>query len=109
VFDMTTEEAVARAWSGSCAEAFDDDAFFVRGRYDAITQHGETLITLFQPEGTLWRRTEVRMVQRPWEPAEVMTLLREAGFAAVDAYEPSADPAAQSPMSLGRVFYVAVA
>jgi hypothetical protein len=82
---------------------FDDDAFFVSGKYDPATRRGKTSITLFRPRGPAWRRTDVHLVQRPWEPSEVREQLRSAGFLHVETYAPTGG----SSLAVGRAFYVA--
>jgi SAM-dependent methyltransferase len=103
VFDVNTEQAYRGEWGKSSAQVDQHAAVFIRGGYDPGTSLGETLITTFKPDGQLWRRADVRIVQRSLERRTLITALQAAGFGAIDLM-PASDAGVRGEFAVGRLF-----
>jgi SAM-dependent methyltransferase len=106
VFDVNTTSAYAREWGKSSALVDPDAAIIIRGGYDPARRLGHTDLTLFWlADG--WRRGDVRVWQRPWEPAELTAALEAAGFARIEL-SGACEAGMPGDIAVGRVFVVAV-
>jgi SAM-dependent methyltransferase len=106
VFDVNTAEAYASEWGKSSTVVEDDAALFVRGTYDPATRLGTTKITGFRRD-TAWRRADVEILQRCYEPEEISSALAAAGFASVESHAAAA-VGMVGDIAVGRRFYRAV-
>lgn len=86
VFDLSTRSSFeAIAALGEFGEDFGDFAYVWNTRHEQDTPYYDYLVSLFVPEGQLYRRVVERHPQRWFSRDEVEDALREAGFTAVAA------------------------
>lgn len=81
----------------------EDAALFIRGRYDPRVRLDTTTITMFRRDGA-WSRTDVAIVQRSYDDAEIRDVLFGAGFARIESFA-AADVGMSGDIAVGRRFY----
>lgn len=106
VFDVNTGKAYGEHWEASACRVEADHAFFLRGGFDAATRIGTTLITMFRLHGG-WQRSDVEVLQRPWEIPEIEELLAGAGFSEIRSYRAMEDLGMNGHYGQGRVYFAA--
>lgn len=106
-FDMNLEAAYLEQWSRTCTVVEPDNAFFVRGEYDAGRRLGRTEITTFRLLRK-WSRSDMTLLQRYYPTEEIHRLARAAGFCEVIAYDVPQDLGIEGPPGHGRAFFLAV-
>jgi SAM-dependent methyltransferase len=87
VFDMTTQkhfEVTSRNFKDIREKP--GYLFFMRTDYDAEKRLGQWKMTLFRPEGKLWKRSEIVLYQTWYPLAEIRLSLKKAGFTGIRAY-----------------------
>ncbi len=105
VFDLNTDAAYRSEWTKTSAVVEADAPLFVRGGYDESAQLGRTLLTMFRlADG--WQRSDVEMVQRCYDAAELVGWLIDAGFRDV-AINGAAAVGMSGDLACGRVFLAA--
>lgn len=103
VCDLNTDAAYGPRWDQSATQIEPDHAFFIRGSFDRAARVGHTEVTLFRLIEH-WERSDVSFRQRPWSPAELEPLLRQAGFLQSEHYGAAQDLGLQGHYGLGRVY-----
>lgn len=84
VFDLSTRPSFESiAGLGEFGEDFGDFAYVWNTNHVPDSPHYEYLVSLFVPEGELFRRVVERHPQRWFSHAEVERALRDAGFTAI--------------------------
>ncbi len=78
LFDMVPPETFARMPSRPFV--LETEEVFCVTVTQSAGKHVRHQVTLFEKQGTLWRRFEEWHTQRPYTPQEVVALLRESGF-----------------------------
>jgi SAM-dependent methyltransferase len=106
VFDINTKAAYGRQWDQSACEVAPDHAFFLRGGFDEITRIGSTKVTMFRLQ-ECWQRSDVEILQRPWEVAEIHRLLTSTGFAQISSDRAFEDLGIDGHYGDGRVYFSA--
>lgn len=104
LFDLNDESSFLRHWRGETFTTVEDDhASIMCGVYDAEARIGTVRVTLFRQGEDGWRRADVAVRERCYEPGEVLAMLERTGFHArmVRAEELGMDDQA------GRMFFVA--
>lgn len=82
VFDLNGEASFLRNWRGETHATVEaDHVLVVRGSYDAQTRLGCSELTLFRGDEGTWRRSDVAIRERCYDPAEVRDALEREGFA----------------------------
>ena len=104
-FDMNMDEGFRCSWNEMYSNVETDQVFVTRARYDPKTGIGKTLVTLFRPNGTAWRREDLEIVEYCYDEEVVRNLLAKAGFGDVTVYDGSADLG--MPRGDGRLFFLA--
>ncbi len=107
VFDLNMEEGYRSRWRGSFAYVEGDHVCAGRSSHDANERIGRVDVTLFEPKGSGWERTDFSLTQRWYEESEIRERLRRAGFEelqSVDGNEPIVEGGASHE---GRMFFVA--
>jgi SAM-dependent methyltransferase len=102
VFDVNTDEAYLTGWDKSATLVEPDAALFIRGGYDPRTRVAETLITAFRLNGT-WRRTDVRIPQRPLDGTTLVPMLVATGFTDVELFD-AREAGMKGDIAAGRQF-----
>lgn len=83
LFDLNDDSSFRRHWRGETFTTVEDDhASIMRGEYDADARLGTVTVTLFRLMDGSWRRSDVVVHERCYDGAEVLALLRDAGFTA---------------------------
>jgi SAM-dependent methyltransferase len=87
IFDMTMKfQFEVRAKTFNHFTERQDYLFTQRGGYNEKNKIGDSHITLFQPEGKLWKRSDTILYQT-WYPCEkIKSSLAQAGFTAIRAH-----------------------
>ena len=107
VFDLNMEEGYRSRWRGSFAYVEGDHVCAGRSSHDANERIGRVDVTLFEPKGSGWERTDFSLTQRWYEESEIRERLRRAGveeLQSVDGNEPIVEGGASHE---GRMFFVA--
>jgi SAM-dependent methyltransferase len=108
LFDLNTELAFLERWDDDFGFVEDDHAVVVRVTYDPAARIGRFDATVFREEPQArgrWRRSDVMLLQRPYEAEAVCAALVEAGFTDVRALDAEQELALEG--HVGRVFYLA--
>jgi SAM-dependent methyltransferase len=103
LLDVNTPSAYGEQWNGKAAEVGPDRAFFLRGRFDPVAGIGITQITMFRLHD-IWQRSDVEIRQRPWEIAELETMLETAKFIRITAHRAIEDLGMCGHFGPGRVY-----
>ena len=74
----------------------------MRGSYHRQLRTAETLITAFRLSDA-WRRTDVRIEQRPLDEDSLVTALKAAGFGDIAIYD-AASAGMPGEIAVGRIF-----
>ncbi|MBB4636330.1 class I SAM-dependent DNA methyltransferase [Longimicrobium terrae] len=83
LFDLNDDSSFRRHWRGETFTTVEDDhASIMRGEYDADARLGTVTVTLFRLMDGSWRRSDVVVHERCYDEAEILALLRDAGFTA---------------------------
>lgn len=106
-FDLNLEEAYLTRWKGSFAFVEDDHVCAIRLKHDESDRTGTTEITIFQPDGDAWQRSDVELLQRWYDPADIAESLIHAGFTSLSTYDGSEPVAESAPKQPGRMYFVA--
>ncbi len=91
LFDLNMEEGYRERWRGSFGIVEDDYVCVVRSRFDPDAGVARASITIFRPKDGGWGRTDLELLQRCYSEGQVVSLLEEAGFDAVEAFDAQAD------------------
>lgn len=100
VFDLNTVDAVGSTHSETLIG--EDHVALVRTGFDPPTRVLTFEAIVFRPQGSLWERSDVHLLQRCHDEVEVRDALTEAGF--VDVEVTSSQELGHRP---GRLFYAA--
>ncbi len=79
-FDVNTNEGFEYAGDESYAISKPEHVCVVEAKYDAKRKQGASRITVFLPEGDLWRRTDVEIPEYCYNQLDVEAALARAGF-----------------------------
>lgn len=103
LFDLNLEEGYRERWRRSFGIVEDDYVCVVRSRFDPDESVARALITIFRPAAHRWNRTDLELLQRCYPQAQVVSLLQDAEFHDVEAFDAQADLGwSREP---GRVFF----
>ena len=107
-FDMNLEQAYTADLREWAVTVNDKSVGLVRGRYDPLTRNAETELIWFTDTGRngLWNHRHSIVKQRCYTQDEILTALRDAGFAGIEVI-PAADAGVTSEIGFGRVYFVA--
>lgn len=103
-FDLNMEEGYRSRWRGSFAYVQEDCVVAVRLSHDPNEKTGRDDITLFEPNGSAWERTDVSLRQRWYEEGEIGERLHKAGFEEPQSFDGS-EFVAEGALREGRVFF----
>ncbi len=106
VFDLNMEEGYRSRWRGSFAYVEDDHVCAGRSSHDANERIGRFDVTLFEPKGSGWERTDLSLTQRWYEESDIMGVLREVGFGELVSFDGN-EPIVVGRSHEGRMFFVA--
>ena len=106
VFDLNMEEGFRSRWRGSFAYVEEDRVCVVRSSHDTNEKTGRKDITLFEPKGSGWMRTDFPLIQRWYEEREIRDRLRKAGFDDLQSFDGN-ELVLEGSMHEGRMFFVA--
>lgn len=104
VFDVNTGTAYGARWDQTHCEVHADHAFFLRGGFDRQKRIGTTKVTMFRLVDR-WERSDVKILQRPWDVEEVKPLLDEAGFHEVSFWRAIEDLGMSGHYGIGRAYF----
>jgi SAM-dependent methyltransferase len=104
VFDVNTSAAYGERWDQSYSEVYVDHAFFMRGGFDPHSRIGVTKVTMFRLTNG-WVRSDVELLQRPWDPLDVEPLLEKAGFTDICSWRAIEDLGMPGHYGIGRVYF----
>jgi len=104
LFDLNTEQGYRDYWTGqSSGRVEEDHAFILRLSYDEERRQSEFAVTLFRLVEGHWERSDTRLTQRYYPPADVITALERIGFSKIESYDTEKDLGAAGT---GRTMYV---
>ncbi len=106
LFDLNGERAYRDRWTSTMAVADDDAVSVARGDYDSGRRLARCRVTLMQPAGAAWSRSDFELVQRCHDQPSVLAMLSRSGFA--PEVHDAAAAGMQGAYSYGREIYVAV-
>ena len=106
-FDLNMAEGYASRWRGTFAHVEDDHVCVVRSSHDVGRRTGTMDITLFEPEGAAWKRTDLRLAQRWYARGDIVDALRRVGFSDIRSFDAGKPIVAGGPTSPGRMYFVA--
>ena len=105
IFDLNTEYKY-RELIGDCtiAESREEGSFIWENAYDEESRVNEYDLTLFVPEGDLYRRYTEAHLQRAWRQEEILAAAKRAGMIFTARYEAFTreEPGAETE----RVYYI---
>ena len=106
-FDLNMEEAYVQRWRGSFGMVEDDLVCVARSSRDEEKTIGRMDLTVFESEGTGWKRTDVSLLQRWYRETDIKERLGSVGFEGNRTYDDN-DPIMEgAPDCRGRMFFVA--
>ena len=105
-FDLNMEEGYHSRWRGSFGYVEDNHVCVVQSSHDTNKKIGRIKVTLFQLEGSDWRRTDFSLHQRWYDESEITNSLRRAGFVELKSYDGN-EPIVEGEPHQGRMFFVA--
>ena len=106
-FDMLLEAAYQTHWGESFALVRDDHVLTITGAgYDFRRHLAGCTITMFRLIEGEWQRTDVKITERCYSPAEIDKALAKAGFGEIACYD-AGDLGMAGQLGEGRTFYVA--
>jgi SAM-dependent methyltransferase len=91
LFDMNTAFKYETIGNDTIAENRDEGSFIWENDYDAASGINQYLLTLFLPEGSLYRKYEELHRQRAYTPETIKRLLEEAGMEFLGCWEAFTD------------------
>lgn len=108
VFDVLTEEAYDALWTRSGGHVAADDACFVEGAWDRAARRARMRITAFRRDGTAWQRVDQQVEETAYDPAELASFARDAGFASFEVHDARRDLGQSGDFAVGRAWCVAI-
>ena len=105
-FDLNMEEGYRSRWRGSSAIVEEDRVCALRLSHDPNEKIGRYDITLFEPKGSGWERTDVSLTQRWHEEGEIAGRLRRVGFEEPRSFDGN-EPIFEGAWHEGRMLFVA--
>ncbi len=106
-FDLNMEEAYLSRWCGTFGYVEDNHVCVVRSSNDEKEKIGKMDLTLFELNGTNWKRTDFSLLQRWYQESDIRERLRRAGFGRLLTFD-GKDPIVEgAPKYAGRMFFVA--
>lgn len=106
LFDLNMEDGYRSRWRGSFAYVEEDHVCAGRFSRDANERIGRCDVTLFEPKGPDWERTDFSLTQRCYEESEVRERLRRVGFEELQSVDGNAF-IVEGASHEGRMFFVA--
>ena len=106
-FDLNMEEGFLQRWRGSFGIVEDDLVCVARSSRDEKERIGRMDLTVFESEGTGWKRTDVSLLQRWYPEMDITERLRSAGFEGVRTFACKDGVLEIAPDTTGRMFFVA--
>lgn len=86
-FDFITKEGFEYAGDETHAAVGDDHVCVSQSAWNSEAGRGVSLLTVFEREGTLWRRTDAEVREYHHEQAEIESRLKRAGFARARVFD----------------------
>ncbi len=105
LFDLNTNEGFEYAGDESYALSDSDHVCVVEAKYDSKRKQGASKITVFLPEGELWRRTDIEIPEYCYNQLDVEAALARAGFDNPKILRGTEDMG--MPHGEGRLFFLA--
>ena len=105
-FDLNMEEGYLQRWRGSFGIVEDDHVCVARSSRDEEERIGRMDLTVFEKEGTGWKRTDVSLLQRWFPEKDITQCLRRAGFEGIRTFDEE-DQILEGAQETGRMFFVA--
>ena len=105
-FDLNMEEGYLQRWRGSFGIVEDDHVCVARSSKDEEKRIGRMDLTVFESEGTGWKRTEVTLLQRWYPEGDIVERRRSAGFEEIRTYDEDHPILDDAPDCRGRMFFV---
>ena len=103
-FDLNTNEGFEYAGDESYAISKPEHVCVVEAKYDSKRKRGASKITVFLPEGELWRRTDVEIPEYCYNQLDVEAALARAGFNPPKILNGAEDMS--MPRGEGRLFFL---
>ncbi|MDE2887207.1 MAG: class I SAM-dependent methyltransferase [Gemmatimonadota bacterium] len=105
-FDLNMEEGYVQRWRGSFGIVEDDLVCVARSSRDEEERIGRMDLTVFELEGTGWKRMDVSLLQRWYRERNINERLNRAGFVGIRTYDEN-DSILEGARQSGRMFFVA--
>ncbi len=105
-FDLNMEAGYISRWRGSFGIVEDDHVCVARSSRDEEKRIGRMDLTVFEKEGTGWKRTGVSLLQRWYSDRDIAERLRNAGFEEIRTFDEE-DQILEGAQETGRMFFVA--
>ena len=86
-FDFNTEEGFEYAGDETYAAVGEDHVCVSRSSWDSAAGEGVSLLTVFERQGELWRRTDAKVREYHHEEQDIEDRLARAGFAAPRVFD----------------------
>lgn len=106
-FDLNMEEGYLQRWRGSFGIVEDDLVCVARSSRDEKERIGRMDLTVFESEGTGWKREDVSLLQRWYREPDITERLQRAGFGEVRTFACKDGVLESAPDTTGRMFFVA--
>ena len=104
-FDLNMEEGYLQRWRGCFGIVEDDLVCVARSSRDEEERVGRMDLTVFEPEGTGWKRKDVSLLQRWYRESDITERLQRAGFEQIQTYDHN-DSILEGARESGRMFFV---
>lgn len=105
-FDLNMEEGYPQRWRGSVGIVEDDLVCVARSSRDEEERGGTMDLTVFESEGTEWKRKDVSLLRRWYREPDITERLQRAGFERIKTYDYN-DSILDGARESGRMFFVA--
>ena len=105
-FDLNMEEGYLQRWRGSFGIVEDDLVCVAGSSRDEEERIGRMDLTVFESEGTGWKRKDVSLLQRWYREPDITERLQRAGFERIKTYDYN-DSILDGARESGRMFFVA--
>ena len=106
-FDLNMEEGYLQRWRGSFGIVEDDLVCVARSSRDEEERIGRMDLTVFESEGSSWKRKDVSLLQRWYSESDIRKRLRSAGFERIRTFACKGGVLESAPDTTGRMFFVA--
>lgn len=104
--DFNIRRKFQAGWRGDFSLLEKDHACIVRTHYKDAARRACWDIAMFRRDrGGSWKRTDLQLVQRAYEVAEIRRALAAAGFTGIEVWDANRTPKGRAPLPPGKSYF----